>query len=127
MRLDKFSFERADIANKLALERVTTWQRLDSLPEGHSISLMQAGKRVLERLNKLDPMAKTASKQSYAKEEEVQEAGPGEYTQNRSSEEGRGSSDETGENVHESENSGVLVPTDDCATPKGTTTATTGN
>jgi len=115
MCLDKFSFERADIANKLALERVTSWQRLDSLPEGHSISLVQTGKRVLERLNKLDTMSETAPK---PKEEKVrEESGPGESTHHKNPEDGKGWWDETRKNGHESESRGVLVRTDDCEIP----------
>jgi len=75
---------------------------------------MQTGKRVLERLNKLDTMSQTAPKHSEVKEEEP---GAGKSIENRNLEEAKGSLDQTGENGHESESSGFLVGTDDCEIP----------
>lgn len=114
MQLDNFTFERADIMNKLAMERVMNWQRIGSLPEGHSIALMKTGKRVLEGLKESDTEPETSD----ITRADIQDVpGPGESSESRSSEEGNEPLDGAVENGHESESSGVLIGTDDCETP----------
>jgi len=46
---DGFTFERAEIVNKLAADRVAEWQSLETLPDDHSVSLMDIGMRILLR------------------------------------------------------------------------------
>ena len=133
-KVDAFTSQRAEIANKETVERVMRWQTLDTVPEGHSIPLLEIGQRILEGEIKLKKIPETehvpveTSKlvkqaQELAQKEEklrsefpaaakVLEPIPERETE---SEQSRPSS-ETG-NGHDTEDSGVLVEKDQCLTP----------
>ena len=46
--LDEFTFEDAAEIDRQAAARVAEWQKMEEPPEGHSISLIDIGKRILK-------------------------------------------------------------------------------
>jgi hypothetical protein len=127
--LDNFTFERGEVVNKAARNRVGEWQSLDALPEGHSIPLMEVGKRVLKGLvGAIDipapsVMADTEhlveqAKELQNEEERLKSDFPAATKIMDPDENESTSSEGVGENGHESESSGVLVEKDECTTPK---------
>jgi hypothetical protein len=126
---DNFSFERADVINKITSERVAGWQSLDSLPEGHSIPLMEVGKRILKGhvetievpaalvVADTEHLVKQA-KELQNEEERLKSNFPA-ATKIMDPEDETNSTDNEGSagNGHESESSGVLVEKDECSTP----------
>ena len=114
--------------NKATSDRVAHWQSLESLPEGHSIPLMEIGKRVLKGLVEAieiptsSAMADTEdlveqAKELQAEEERLKSDFPA-ATKVLDDESGSTSSEAMSKNGHESESSGVLVEKEDCITPK---------
>jgi hypothetical protein len=134
---DAFSFQRGDIVNKETAERVAKWQTMESPPEGHSIPLIEIGKRILEGDQDVEEAeephvpTETSDLVEQAKELAKQEAklkssfpaaakilNP--ELENPSGE--SSSMESSAENGHETESSGVLVETEDCASPSGSET-----
>jgi hypothetical protein len=113
----------------VAADRVAEWQSLDSLPKGHSITVMEVGKRVLQGLiGAIDvpaPLEITdtehlvqQAKQLQNEEERLKSDFPA-ATKVLDPDDGSGATDNggIGENGHESETSGHLVKKEECAAP----------
>jgi hypothetical protein len=110
----------------VATDRVAEWQSLDSLPEGHSTSVIEIGKRVLQGL--IGVIDAPASLKIIDTEYLVRQAKELENDVERlksdfpaatkvmdpDDESGSTDNEGTGGNGHESESSGVLVEKDEC-------------
>jgi hypothetical protein len=117
---------RAEKVNQQAAERVEEWQTLDSLPNGHSVSLMEIGKRVLKghvgaiHLPISPAMADTEhlveqAKELQSEEERLKSDFPAATKVMDPTNESESTHSGSGpENGHESESSGVLVEKPDC-------------
>ena len=104
--IDRFTFECAEMVNKLATDRVATWQSLKSLLGGHSSSLMDIGKA-----------SQAGEQELQAEEEALKAAFPTTIRIMEADEEAISSIDNEGnaENGHKSESSGVLIEKDEYA------------
>jgi hypothetical protein len=117
---------RAEKVNQQAAERVEEWQTLDSLPNGHSVSLLDVGKRVLKgHVGAIDlpispAMADTEhlveqAKELQSEEERLKSDFPAATKVMDPTDESESTHSGSGpENGHESESSGVLVEKPDC-------------
>lgn len=134
---EAFKFERAEAVNKVASDRVAEWQSLDSLPEGHSITVMKVGKQVLQgRIGAIDVPAPVEitdtehflqqAKQLQNEEERLKSDFPT-ATKVLDPDGGSGSTDNGGimENGHEGESSSLLVEKEECTTPRDAEAALT--
>jgi hypothetical protein len=116
----------AEKVNQQAAERVEEWQTLDSLPKGHSVSLMEIGKRVLKghvgaiALPISPAMTDTKhlveqAKELQSEEERLKSDFPAATKMMDPTDESESTHSGSGpENGHESESSGVLVEKPDC-------------
>ena len=128
--VENFSFERAEMVNRTALERVTAWQLLDSIPVGHSISLMDVGKSVLKgiigAIDNPGPIVIADTEHLVQQVQELQNEerrlrsdfpAAAKVMEPDGDESGSTDNEGNGENEHESESSGILVEKHECSSP----------
>jgi hypothetical protein len=117
------------MVNKTTTERVAKWQILDTIPEGHSMTLMDIGKRVLKGLvgavdiptplviEDTEHLVQLA-KELQSKEARLRSDFPAATKVMEHDDESRPINNEgIVENGHESESSGVLIEKEESGTP----------